>query len=354
MKSICFFNNKGGVGKTTLTCNLASAFSLELGKKVLVIDCDPQCNATALILGEQKTIPIYWQTYEKPTSNYKYSTILDILHPIEVGEAEIDCKIVPFPAKDNRFNVDLIAGHPRLSIIEDLLSSYWRETTAGDIGGIRKTNWFTSLGKSQIDQYDAIFIDLGPSLGSLNRSVLLGSDYFVTPMGADIFSLIGLRNISDWLAQWIQLYKNGIDTCDRRFEGQIEKYPIKRNISIESGFVGYTIQAYIAKSLQGKRRPTDAFERILSHFPDEIQKNLGKYIYPGVSAANIKLGEVPNMYSLIPLAQNASSPIGSLKPRDGIVGAHYLQVDKYQVILNNVASALAKNIKLLGKSDGLA
>lgn len=348
MKSICFFNNKGGVGKTTLTCNIASAFATELGKKVLVIDCDPQCNATALILGEQKTIPIYWQTYEKPLNHYKYSTILDILHPIEVGDADINCNIIPFPAKDNRFQVDLIAGHPRLSVIEDLLSFAWRETTAGDIGGFRKTNWFTSLSESQKDNYDAIFIDLGPSLGSLNRSVLLGSDFFVTPMGADIFSLIGLRNIADWLAQWIQLYKAGVGICDKRFNGQIKKYRIKRDISIESGFAGYTIQAYIAKSLQGKRRPTEAFERILSHFPSEVEKNLGKYISSGIPLKEIKLGEVPNMYSLVPLAQNVSAPIGCLKPRDGIVGAHYLQVQKYQIILNGVAKALATNINLGG------
>ena len=52
MKSICVFNNKGGVGKTTLLCNLAAYFSTKRSKKVLVIDCDPQCNATAYMLVE--------------------------------------------------------------------------------------------------------------------------------------------------------------------------------------------------------------------------------------------------------------------------------------------------------------
>src|SRR5687768_4588366 len=60
MKVVGFFNNKGGVGKTTLVCNLASIFSEKRGLRTLVIDCDPQCNATLLILGEQRAIDLYW------------------------------------------------------------------------------------------------------------------------------------------------------------------------------------------------------------------------------------------------------------------------------------------------------
>jgi len=59
MESIVFFNNKGGVGKTTLLCNVAAYLSIELHKKVLVIDADPQCNTTSYSLGEQKLSEIY-------------------------------------------------------------------------------------------------------------------------------------------------------------------------------------------------------------------------------------------------------------------------------------------------------
>ncbi|MGD7102028.1 ParA family protein, partial [Ralstonia pseudosolanacearum] len=52
MKSICVFNNKGGVGKTTLLANLAAYLALDLEMKILVVDADPQCNATAYMLRE--------------------------------------------------------------------------------------------------------------------------------------------------------------------------------------------------------------------------------------------------------------------------------------------------------------
>nr|WP_082336821.1 ParA family protein [Rhizobium ecuadorense] len=59
MQSIAFFNNKGGVGKTTLLCNLAAYLALIKKKKVLVVDADPQCNATQLMLDETEVLKIY-------------------------------------------------------------------------------------------------------------------------------------------------------------------------------------------------------------------------------------------------------------------------------------------------------
>jgi len=59
MKSLVFFNNKGGVGKTTLTCNVVSYLNMNMGKRVLQIDADPQCNATQAILSEEECSNIY-------------------------------------------------------------------------------------------------------------------------------------------------------------------------------------------------------------------------------------------------------------------------------------------------------
>lgn len=76
MKSVSFFNNKGGVGKTTLTCNLAFTFAKDFGKRVLIVDCDPQCNSTILILGEEISYELYSNDQKS-----SHKTILNILGP---------------------------------------------------------------------------------------------------------------------------------------------------------------------------------------------------------------------------------------------------------------------------------
>ena len=91
MISISFFNNKGGVGKTTLTCNIAAHFALKYKKRVLVVDCDPQCNATQLILDEETT----YKLYRVKETKAKTGTILDVLRPLQIGEASIDTATKP-------------------------------------------------------------------------------------------------------------------------------------------------------------------------------------------------------------------------------------------------------------------
>ena len=181
MKSLAMFNNKGGVGKTTLTCNLASYIAVEFGKKVLVVDCDPQCNSTQLIMGVEEAAKLYLESDDAAD----ITTIRDLLKPIEEGDSSIDDDLSVLRAKDNRFKVDLLAGHPHFAIIEDRLGSAWQMLRARDTQGFRQTNWNNALRRSLHDKYDLAFYDLGPSLGSINRSVLMGCEHFLTPLGSE-------------------------------------------------------------------------------------------------------------------------------------------------------------------------
>lgn len=338
--SLSMFNNKGGVGKTTLTCNLASLLSTEYGKRVLVIDCDPQCNSTQLIMGEGYATSLYW---DHADSN-GVTTVKDILQKIEDGDSDIDENIVPVKSSENRFQVDLIPGHPALSIIEDRLGAAWHSLKGGDLGGIRQTNWSTALCKVMRNRYDLVFFDLGPSLGALNRSILIGCNRFVTPMGTDIFSILGIRNIGEWLRSWTGLYENALNLCERATPDRLQNYPIATKLSIKSGFSGYTLQQYITKSKQGIRRPTRAYEEIINNVPAEVEKSLGQFWGSTNKFENAKLGDIPHLYSLIPLAQTVSAPIMSLRSQDGLVGSQFQQRDEYVSILTNLANNLMSNL----------
>jgi cellulose biosynthesis protein BcsQ len=342
MISISMFNNKGGVGKTTLTCNVAAYFSTHEKKRVLIIDCDPQCNCTQLVMGQAFTTDFYWNG--KATNNV--TTIKDILQPIEDGDSKINSELKPILASHNRFNVDLIAGHPGFSIVEDRLGAAWHELLAGDLGGIRKTNWNTELCRVLDGRYDLVFFDLGPSLGSINRSVLVGCDKFITPMGSDIFSILGVRNISAWLTQWLELYDNGIKLCDQRTPKRLEDYTVNRELAIRSGYLGYTMQQYITKSKEGVRRPTAAYEDIIKDVPAEVDAALGRFFPSNVSIKRAHMGDVPHLYSLIPLAQAVAAPIFDLKGADGLVGAQFKQREQYVEILQVIVESLAQNLGL--------
>jgi cellulose biosynthesis protein BcsQ len=342
MISISMFNNKGGVGKTTLTCNIASYFAKEKGLRVLVVDCDPQCNATQLIMGEEFATDFYWSN--SVTSSI--STIRDVLQPIEDGDSHISDKVQPILSSKNRFGVDLLPGHPGFSIIEDRLGAAWHDLLGGDIGGIRKSNWNTALCNVIRDKYDLVFFDLGPSLGSINRCVLIGCDNFLTPMGTDIFSILGVKNIANWVDHWLDLYKKSIELCEQRNPGRLSAYSISVTPEINKGYLGYTMQQYITKSKEGVRRATSAYENVLQQVPGVIQESLKHHFKNGINIESAKIGDIPHLYSLIPLAQSVASPILDLRANDGLVGSQYKQRDDYEKILKKLCERIAKNVNL--------
>jgi len=343
------FNNKGGVGKTTLTCNIASFISTEFGKKVLVVDCDPQCNATQLIMGIEESAELYLDA-----SNFKISTIVDVLKPIEDGDSSINTDLTFLLAKDNRFSVDLLPGHPHFAIIEDRLGHAWGQVRAREKLGFRQTNWNTFLTNYLQDKYDLVIYDLGPSLGSINRSVLMGCEHFLTPLGSDVFSIIGVKNISSWLDNWIDDYAHSWGALDQREKDDLERrYNVLSEPRIKNGFIGYTVQQYITKSYGKERRATKAYESIIGNVDGEIKTALHGF-YSSLlidNNENAKLGDIPHLYSLVPLAQKKSVPIHGLTGADGLVGSQFSAVRDFYNTIYPIAKNILKNLDLLDKED---
>lgn len=330
MQSIAVFNNKGGVGKTTLLCNLAGYLQKELGKKVLVIDADPQCNSTTYVLDEDSFYDVYYEP--------KLFTISDLIPPLKRGKGFID----KFESiRSTGFGFDLVPGNPALAMWEDFLSSDWGDVAKAEIRGIRTNMLFIHF-LSLCQQYDYVFFDMGPSLGAINRAVLLSCDYFITPMSSDIFSLLALDNIGTSINKWRTDFNDALNRMGDDDRQDVEHLRCRCCIK----FLGYVEQQYITKTDSGTKRAVRAYESILKQIPKAMEEkvvapiNSDKYDF-----VNYKLGSIPNYYSLIPMSQNAHKPIFSLVNSDGVVGAHYQKVSDFKVLMSKISNHFFQNLE---------
>jgi len=322
MRSIGFFNNKGGVGKTTLLCNLAASLSIRHNQKVLVIDADPQCNASAYLLPDAILEGIFLDA--------GHSSIDSFYEPVRKGQGYPDS--LPNVVRSERFNVDLIVGDPKLSIREDLLATDWAATTNGEPRGFQTTYAFKEL-ITRFVEYDLILVDMGPSLGALNRSVLLAVDYFLMPLSVDIFSMMAVDNIIKSLRNWKGTLDDAIERHHRK-EGHHFLIAGKQ-IGWELNFIGYVTQQYKAKQKAGVRQPVTAFEKIISRQKDELIQ-LCEFF--GQNPSDADLGEIPTLSSVVPMSQEAHAPIFALESKDGVVGSQYTRVSEAMEFFDKIST----------------
>lgn len=339
MKSIAFFNNKGGVGKTTLACNLVSYMNMHKGKRILLVDADPQCNATQAILSEEECEQIYLDQSSISKTLYSY------LSPFEMGEPQIELPAEPILGTKNRFGTDLIPGHPNMSIIEDKLSDAWSSVRGRDIGGYRITNWCHQLLESLGDRYDLIVFDVGPSLGALNRSIILACDFIVTPFGCDIFSLLGIKNISEWIKKWDAQYMSSVKDGLRENPKAFEQYQIIRDTTNKHRFLGYSVQQYVSRQFKAGPRPVKSYDEIMKQIPGTVQEAMKSLVKVGLTLEDLELGHIPYLYSLVPMAQAAKAPMHALEYGDGVIGNQYGQIKDFRSLMSKISEKLVANLE---------
>lgn len=332
MKSIAFFNNKGGVGKTTLLCNLAGFLSRKCEKKVLVIDADPQCNTTSYVLEEDSFYSFYFED--------KGFSISSLIPTLEDGEGFVK----EFTAKQtDYFGFDIIPGNPTFAISEDFLANEWKDVKSSDYRGIRSSLLFSDF-LSKCEEYDYVFFDMGPSLGAINRAILLACDYFLTPMSADVFSLLALGNIGKSLSNWRSTFISGYNGLEAEKKEKIDKF--HRGCQIK--FIGYVEQQYITKSVGGQPRAVRAYDEILKKIPVEISEKVVLPINGMVEAGlDYKIGSIPNYHSLVPMSQTSHKPIFELTSVDGVVGAHYQKVKEFERLMKDISDKMLANMEVI-------
>lgn len=332
--ALTFMNNKGGVGKTTLACNLAYDLSARKNHRVLVVDLDPQCNATQLLLEEG----VWTDILSDSAAHKDRRSILYTLSEVRRGDSTIKADITP--AKSARFGVDVLAGHPSLALVEDTLSSSWAQLLAGDLGGARRTNWLSELLANISNDYDYVVVDVGPSLGALNRSVIIGSEFIVTPTAADLFSLYALENIADWIKHWGRQFHSAMERVIESFPDDTVALGLGDQAEVGASYLGYTIQQYVTKSSSdGQRRGVKSYDHYRKQIPAKAEK-LASALRPSDGKSAHDLGTVPHMFSMVPLAQGRHAPIASLVKEDGLRGAQYSQQANYRAQLEEIGDRL--------------
>lgn len=281
-KIITIFNNKGGVGKTTLTYHLAHALG-ELGKKVLLLDCDPQCNLTIFALDMERIHDI-WLPEDDFVEDFEVArgqkteddlkafvsaprSIHFLLKPTEDGTAELDSLPPPVSLGSN---VHLVPGRLTLHMFEAKIGERWSGVYQGDPLAIRTATRIRKLAYdlSNIHGYDIVIFDTSPSLGALNRNLLSLADGFIIPCSPDLFSVYGIRNIGDALRHW-----------KKQFESIFHFLSDQKRDAFPEEFVkllGYTL--YNAKKYSGSNNPLGlaiAHYNYAVQIPDTIKKYIG-------------------------------------------------------------------------------
>ena len=302
METITFFNNKGGVGKTTLVYHITHMLA-EMGHRCLAVDLDPQTNLTSMFLNDDRLNEIYDNENSRPT-------ILESIKPLNRGIGDI----TPVHIEPINDKIGLIAGDLDLSLYEDKLSSSWENCLNQDEAAFRVVSSFYRIIKEASERWGASYtiIDIGPNFGAINRATLIAANYVVIPMAVDLFSLHGLKNLGNQLTKWKE------EWADRVSKNPERSLPLPSGNFKSLGYVlmqqrlseGRAIKSYV----KWANRIPNIFRAHVMNEPTDKLLSIDEDAYC--------LGRLRHYYSLIPLAMEARKPIFLLNPADGAIGAH--------------------------------
>jgi cellulose biosynthesis protein BcsQ len=327
---VTFFNNKGGVGKTSTLYNLSTMFA-KRGKRVLAVDLDPQANLTSLALDDD----LLEQLWDVSVSAPARLTIYHAIRPIMEGLGDVQT-IQPQSIPDI-LNFMLLPGDLRLSQFEDTLAIQWNSVLGGKAIGLNVTSAFARLIHlvAERSEADVVFVDVGPNLGAINRAALIASHYVVIPLVPDLFSLQGLTNVGKFLAEWRQDWKNGLERSTG--DGNSGEYP-----SAQMQPIGYIILQHRER----QSRLVASHQRWADQIPKTYARDVLKHENGAYPSDPNQIGQVRNYQSLMALSHEARKPIWDLKPADGAIGSHNRVVQEAYSTYHELAGVIAEKIGL--------
>jgi len=284
---LTLFNHKGGVGKTTLSVNLAFALAKK-GRTVLLVDSDPQCNLTSYLV-EADVVDRWLDESEASEGNTVWSALRPV---IEAGK---EIKSVKLHERAER--VYLLSGDIRLSEYELDLQQAWIDCLQRKLRGFASTTALSRLVDrcSHEVSADYVLYDVGPNIGPLNRVILLDCDFFIVPAACDYFSTRALKTLGHSIAGWIR---------DWEVISKLAPHgvPVLRGRPVYLGYVLQRFRMYGGDISSGSREYARQLERHSHSDVATVLKEVDAALAPG-SLSQFKLGQVKDFASLAALAQ---------------------------------------------------
>jgi cellulose biosynthesis protein BcsQ len=323
MKTIAFFNNKGGVGKTSLVYHLAWMYA-DLGLPVVAADLDPQANLTSMFLDEDRLEEL-WPDGQHPR------TIFGAIQPLLEGTGDIARPHVENIAD----NIGLVVGDLALSASEDELNSQWPDALDRKPRAFRVLSALWRVVEQAAAEREAavVLLDVGPNLGAINRAALIAASYVVIPLAPDLYSLQGLRNLGPTLRRWRQ------EWSERRARNPVPQLSIPPGDMQPAGYV-------VLQHAVRLDRPVKAYDRWMSRIPEVYHED----VLDELASVQLSVRDDPaclatlkHYRSLMPLAQEARKPMFFLKAADGALGGHALAVQDcyrdFRALAKRIATA---------------
>lgn len=304
VKVIAFFNNKGGVGKTSLVYHLAWKYA-DMSVPVVATDLDPQANLSAAFLDEDRLEQL-WPGGDHPL------TIFGCVQPILKGTGDL----APVHVEVVNDKLGLVVGDLALSGFEDELSAQWSACVDGKERAFRVISAFWRIVNqaAELAKAQLVLVDVGPNLGAINRAALIAADHVVVPLSPDLFSLQGLRNLGPTLRRW-----------RAEWQERVGKNPDPHNLTLPPGTMepaGYIVLQHAVRL----DRPVKAYDRWIRRIPGEYREAVldesPAKATPSIQSDPNCLALLKHYRSLMPMAQEAHKPMFHLKPADGAIGSH--------------------------------
>ena len=305
-KRIALFNHKGGVSKTTTTFNLGWILASK-GKRVILVDADPQSNLTGLVLGYKGPSELQHFYEEEGDRNLKVGLAPAFESKPEQMKA-VDCVSVA-----DRKGLFLLPGHIGLSEYEVTLGI--AQELSGSIQTLQNLPGSISvLLERTAEKFEAdyVLVDMNPSLSAFNQNLLMTSDYFIVPTTPDFFSVMAIDSLCNILPGWKAW-------AERASSMDILKNAVYPFPEVTPTFLGTIVQNYRphagrpAGSSQDwidqinnkvSRRLVPALENIKMTFPSTEYDKMGMQDYC--------LATIPDFNSLIAKSQENNTPVFAL------------------------------------------